>query len=344
MVVSDNLISKKPRIEYIDLAKGICITLVVCFHLTLFYNTSLPFDQFFRSFRMPLYFFLSGCFFKAYEGFGGFVKRKINKLLIPFVFFYVICSFLIPNILAYYGVNIRYLPMSQLPFAFLDENYPSGPIWFLLCLFEINIFFYIIYLFASTFEKPELIIVLFSLLFGVCGILLSLKGIDIPANLDSAMSALPFFAVGFMVFRHTDMLKPNPSDRYLPLMIIGAFAVVFFISPNVSFLKNRFYGYSWLTAYPIGTLGVFGVIWLSKLLKKLPIISYYGRYSIIILVTHGTVIHFFAAILNRFGISMMTQLWLNLLLTMSSYMLIIPFMRKFMPHVTAQKDVITIGK
>ena len=169
-------------------------------------------------------------------------------------------------------------------------------------------------------------------------------GIDIPANLDSAMSALPFFAVGFMVFRHTDMLKPNPSDRYLPLMIIGAFAVVLFISPNVSFLKNRFYGYSWLTAYPIGTLGVFGVIWLSKLLKKLPIISYYGRYSIIILVTHGTVIHFFAAILNRFGISMMTQLWLNLLLTMSSYMLIIPFMRKFMPHVTAQKDVITIGK
>ena len=35
--------------------------------------------------------------------------------------------------------------------------------------------------------------------------------------------------------------------------------------------------------------------------------------------------------------------WLNLLLTMSSYMLIIPFMRKFMPHVTAQKDVITIN-
>jgi len=343
LIVSENTISKKPRIEYIDLAKGICITLVVCFHLTLFYNTSLPFDKFFRTFRMPLYFFLSGCFFKAYEGFGGFIKRKINKLLIPFVFFYVVCSFLIPNILAHYGVNMRYLPMSQMWSALLDEYYPSGQIWFLLCLFEINIFFYVIYLFAGTFEKRTLVIVLISLMFGICGIILGLKGIDLPANFDSAMSALPFFAVGYVVFRHTDLLKPNRFDRYLPLMVIGAFTLVYFICPNVSFLENHFFGHSWCTAYPFGTLGVLGVVWLSKLLKRLPIISYYGRYSIIILVTHGTVLHFFAAILNRFGLSLTTELLLNLLLTMSSYLLIIPFMRRFMPHVTAQKDVIPIN-
>ena len=341
--MSENTIVKKPRIEYIDLAKGICITLVVCFHLTLFYNTSLPFDNFFKAFRMPLYFFLSGCFFKAYEGFGGFIKRKINKLLIPFIFFYVVCSFLIPNILAHSGVNMRYLPMSQMWSALLDEYYPSGQIWFLLCLFEINIFFYVIYLFAGTFEKRTLVIVLISLMFGICGILLSLKGIDLPANLDSAMSALPFFAVGYVIFRHTDLLKPNRFDRYLPWMVIGAFALVYIICPNVSFLENHFYGHSWCTAYPFGTLGVLGVIWLSKLLKKLPVISYYGRYSIIILVTHGTVLHFFAAILNRFGLSLTTELLLNLLLTMASYLVIIPFMRRFMPHVTAQKDVIPIN-
>ena len=189
--MSDNTIIKKPRIEYIDLAKGICITLVVCFHLTLFYDTSLPCDNFFRAFRMPLYFFLSGCFFKAYEGFGGFVKRKINKLLIPFAFFFVVCSFLIPNILAHYGVNIRYMPMGEMCSALLDEYYPSGQIWFLLCLFEINIFFYIIYLFSGIFEKRTLVLVMISLLFGLCGIILGLKDIDIPANLDTALSALP---------------------------------------------------------------------------------------------------------------------------------------------------------
>ena len=341
--MSEHPITKKPRIEYIDLAKGICITLVVCFHLTLFYDTSLPFDHFFKSFRMPLYFFLSGCFFKAYEGFSGFVKRKINKLLIPFVFFYVVGSFLIPNFLAHCGIRYRYLPMSQMFHAFLDENYPAGQIWFLLCLFEINIIFYIIYMLSSRFKKRTLVIALISLLFGAFGIILCFIGFDIPANLDSAMSALPFFAVGYVIFRHTDMLKPNRFDRYLPLMIIVAFGLVYMIRPRVSFLENHFYGNSWLIVYPFGTLGVLGVIWLSKLLKRLPVISYFGRYSIIILVTHDTVFHLYAPLLHLFGFSWMTELTLNLFLALLSYLLIIPFMRRFMPHVTAQKDVIKIN-
>ena len=157
------------------------------------------------------------------------------------------------------------------------------------------------------------------------------------------MSALPFFAVGYVIFRHTDLLKPNRFDRYLPLMIIVAFALVYMIHPNVSFRENHFFGNSWLTAYPFGTLGVLGVIWLSKLLKRLPVISYYGRYSIIILVTHDTVFHFFAPVLKHFGLSPTIEMSLNLLLTMASYLLIIPFMRRFMPHVTAQKDVIAIN-
>ncbi len=341
--MSENTITKKPRIEYIDLAKGICITLVLYFHISLFYDTNLPLNYYFRAFRMPLYFFLSGCFFKAYEGFSGFVKRKINKLLIPFVFFYVVGSFLLPILLAHCGIRYRYLPMDQLLHAFLDENYPSGPIWFLLCLFEINIFFYVIYMFSGRFKKRTIVIAFVSLLSGVFGIILSLKGIDIPANLDSALSALPFFAVGYVIFRHTDLLKPNRYDRYLPLMIIVAFALVYIIHPNVSFRENHFLGNSWLTAYPFGTLGVLGVIWLSKLLKKLPVISYYGRYSIIILVTHDTLFHIFAPLWSCFGLSWKIELSLTLLLTFASYMLIIPFMRRFMPHVTAQKDVIRIN-
>ena len=79
----------KQRIQYIDLAKGFCILLVVASHILAFYRTQLPYDSVLKCFRMPLYFFLSGVFFKQYENFGGFVKRKINKLLIPFLFFYI---------------------------------------------------------------------------------------------------------------------------------------------------------------------------------------------------------------------------------------------------------------
>jgi len=340
--MENNPIVKKQRIEYIDLAKGICIFMVVWHHISLYYDATLPLDRYFMGFRLPLYFFLSGCFFKAYEGFTGFVKRKINKLLIPFLFFFVVCSFVIPNILAHCGINIRFLPMSQMWNALLDEYYPSGQIWFLLCLFEINILFYVIYLLSGRFEKRTWVIVMLSLLFGAGGILLCLAKIDLPANLDTAMSALPFFAIGYVIFRHTDMLKPNRYDRYLPLLIVAAFTLVYFINPYVLYIENDFRGHSWLTAYPFGTLGVLGVIGLSKIVKYLPIVSYFGRYSIIILVTHDTVLHFTGAILSRFGMTSGIELTINMTLTMLSYLLIIPFMRRYMPHVTAQKDVIKV--
>ena len=79
--------TNKGRIDFIDLAKGFCIIMVVYYHVyTKVYPPS-PIDGAISIFRMPLYFFLSGLFFKTYEGFCGFLKRKINKLLIPFLFF-----------------------------------------------------------------------------------------------------------------------------------------------------------------------------------------------------------------------------------------------------------------
>lgn len=44
------------RIEYIDLAKGLCILLVVYFHAASFVSVSSGLDKMMRSFRMPLYF------------------------------------------------------------------------------------------------------------------------------------------------------------------------------------------------------------------------------------------------------------------------------------------------
>ncbi len=60
-------ITKKTRIEFIDLAKGVCILLVVIVHVIPELDTPL---EFLACLRMPLYFCLSGLFFKDY-----FLKR-----------------------------------------------------------------------------------------------------------------------------------------------------------------------------------------------------------------------------------------------------------------------------
>lgn len=64
---------EKQRIEYIDLAKGLCISLVVLYHIHCFETTTETALQFFR---MPLYYFLSGIFFKEYGNLALFSRSR----------------------------------------------------------------------------------------------------------------------------------------------------------------------------------------------------------------------------------------------------------------------------
>ena len=73
------------RIDFVDLTKGVCIILVVMTHIGGAFEL-LDRGSMLSCFRMPLYFFISGVFFKPYEALSGFILRKINKLIIPFLF------------------------------------------------------------------------------------------------------------------------------------------------------------------------------------------------------------------------------------------------------------------
>ena len=136
---------EKKRLEFIDLAKGFCILLVVFNHIHKTFDTQFLLDDCFKMFRMPLYFFLSGLFFKRYEGVLGFMKRKINKLLIPFVFFFLLTSFLIPSIISMLSGNNFKI---ELLWSFVSpEFFPNFPIWFLLCLLFLLRRFFLLFLF-----------------------------------------------------------------------------------------------------------------------------------------------------------------------------------------------------
>ena len=71
------------RIQWVDLAKGICMILVVWIHVRIHYR-SFHFVKFnwvalvCYYFRMPLYFFLSGLFFKTYDSYRTFLGDKIQ--------------------------------------------------------------------------------------------------------------------------------------------------------------------------------------------------------------------------------------------------------------------------
>ena len=71
---------KNKRIDFVDLTKGVCIILVVMAHIGGAFE-KLDYHSMIASFRMPLYFFISGIFFKSYEGlFGFFGLHKLYRL------------------------------------------------------------------------------------------------------------------------------------------------------------------------------------------------------------------------------------------------------------------------
>lgn len=337
---------EKQRIEFIDLAKGFCIILVVLYHLSEYYQLAMPFGNFFKAFRLPLYFFLSGMFFKEYNGFVDFVKRKTNKLLIPFLFWLLFVSFVVVNILKIFEIEIWHVDDSIGGYfrdVIMNRKLPNAPIWFLLCLFEVNIIFYVCMMLSKRSGKRNVCLILLCAFCGVLGCGMSLLRIKIPAFIDSAFSAVPFFMFGYVITQKTNFLLPQSWDKYIPIIVILLFVVVYIFAPFYSLKYNNMSIYAVITMYPCGLFGTMGVILISKWFKHVPVIVWWGRYSIMILVSHG-IIYRILGLIPIFS-STHNDWWtlcLTLVCTLAICSIMIPLYKKWLPHVTAQKDVIPI--
>lgn len=340
--------NEKKRIDFVDLAKGFCIIMVVAHHLTNQIEIDLPYKTAMSSFRMPFYFILSGLFFKTYESFGGFLKRKVNKLLIPFFFFYVTTTVLLPLFFHIIGYDVRSVDIIGIKslYAFIypiHQMYPNFPIWFLLCLFWCNVLFYIVFLLSDKFSArySKVSITVICLLLGLLGYVLSKYKIGLPVYFDSALSALPFFCFGYILNRGTNVLYPNKYDRLNILFVLFCFTFVGLFSRTIDLSVNNLTG-TWITILSCGICGALGVILCSKMIHRLPLISYFGRYSIIILCTHLLVMRVVLIVIKKFALSDVMGYITALICIMISYLIIIPFCKKFLPYVTAQKDVIKV--
>lgn len=159
-------IETKPRYEFVDTAKGICIILVAFLHIV-----GKPFPDgvnfTLKCFRMPLYFILSGMFFSTYTGFMHFAVKKFNKLLVPY-FAFALIAYILLNLKSFLlGYEPRWndiIPISAW----------NVPLWFLGCLFECGVIFYLIVLFSASFRQRQIeIIVVIPILLGLLGFYLS---------------------------------------------------------------------------------------------------------------------------------------------------------------------------
>lgn len=287
------------RIDFIDLTKGLCIILIVMGHIGGIFNL-LDTHYMVISFRLPLYFFISGVFFKSYSGFGEFLVRKINKILIPFVFFYLIAfclmfgaSKLIPGI---FHLPVKF---SELLLVFRGHELIrfNPPIWFLIALFNCNILFYVVHYLRN---RHLALFFVFTFLFGAIGFYLGVQQMQLPLYWDVAMTAFPFYVGGFWIRRYNFFLMPHHRfDKMIPIYIIIAIMVMYFTAIPSGMRCNQ-YGGSIFRFYIAAFAGIFGIMLICKKFKHIPVISYIGRYSIITLSVHAPILHFAFPLFNHF--------------------------------------------
>lgn len=330
------------RIEFVDLTKGICIILVVMSHI------GGPFERMdthniIASFRMPLYFFISGIFFKSYEGFWGFFIRKINKLIIPFTFFYV-GAFMAKYIIWKVIPGAFQLPVEWSDLLIIFHKHDlidfNPPIWFLVALFNCNIIFYLVH---SLRDKHLPLMFLVSLLIGVTGFTLGKLRIELPLYIDVAMTALPFYVAGFWIRRYNFFLMPHRFDKLIPGFVAVAILVMYFIASKIGMRTNSYDG-NIFQVYGSAFAGIFAIMLIGKRFKKAPIISYLGRYSVITLGIHAFLLHFCWKFFGKFIHNEWALSITILIVVLGVSLACTPFIVKNMPQFVAQKDFFSTEK
>lgn len=276
----------KERLQWLDALRGTAIIFVVMGHVVA-WNMSdisiltLPLNSndgllwnIIYSFHMPLFFFISSYLFYQtgieydFRGFKIFFKKKIQRLLIP----YITTGFIIYYIKGHYGY------------------------WFLLTLFEFSIVSYIGLLisqkikFAIPFIKDAGIFFILYVLFVAMNAIPFLFFL----NLERFLFLYPFFVLGIFIRKYSclDVLIRNEFSYVVSLLLyIGLFCIHITIDYSNDFLQYYNFLRGGLRFVILIFMPFFMIVFLYNLFQRLPenvnnLLSYIGKKTLDIYIFH----------------------------------------------------------
>lgn len=187
----------KERKDYIDMARGIAILLMVIGHTV--DNTVL--NTFIYSFHVPIFFVLSGMLWKEREMKLN-IKRWVQTLLVPYVVvavilccFYRLYNWISGNGLVGPGLLDIVLGLS-VPSLSWEGIQAFGPVWFLVCMFSGKVIFELVLKIISKENMVLLTVAIACLVLGgtvISGIMI------LPWSIDAALVSLLFSYVGWLL-------------------------------------------------------------------------------------------------------------------------------------------------
>lgn len=284
----------KNRIDWIDLAKGITILLVIVGH-----TVGSPLRGIIFSFHMPLFFILSSVTFRYSADKGQFAantRKAFKHLIVPAYVMYalVTCIFALQNMSLFTSAEVvKAFVSDRLLSAFFASGVevamaskvisPMGIPWFLIVLF----------LGRTLFDYLQLKISGKCLI--VCSVILSVVGVWLgsvqwlPLSFDIVLAIQPLFYVGMHLYAFRVENKPAFKLVLSGAIWAGVLIISYVFAYHYMELACRRY-----TLYPLCYVGaVAGTMAVAELsvvvcsMKKVvaPLL-YLGKYSLYMLCIH----------------------------------------------------------
>lgn len=281
----DLIVSPKRRIVYIDYLKGLTILWVVWYH-----TVHPSFVEF--SFRIPLFFFVSGIFFKPYK-FDTFLKKKVNTLIVPFIFFYLIYYIYYILLWLITGRSLLAFDYSSIFSIFEFHRGSEGfvinpPLWFIFALVNLQFLLY----FLVKIKTPKVAI---ALLAGCIYIIDIIYLYDTPSLFMwwRSLRYFVYYSFGYLFGRQLLSVIEGEHGKKLSLLLgmtgLSAFMVCWQFK-NLS--SSGSIAFELITCVEIFALILF-MVYLLKYLSALPLLGFldfYGKNSYIVLGMHEIIL------------------------------------------------------
>jgi fucose 4-O-acetylase-like acetyltransferase len=325
----------KLRLDYLDYAKALGILLIVFEHVSQYFSAFKAINPYFN-FRVSIFFVVSGGLFLFTNSkdlvFKEYWNKKIKSLIVPYIVFSLINSALKFAVLFAKGKITNAIIVSEMKELLITGN---GTVWFLFTLFLIEVAFYFIYKI-----KSDVYVILIGIIAAIIPFLIGQTYNSFLIVILRALLGLGYYIFGYYLFKNLKKYDNIPKYIGITCVAIGAFLSRF---AGAESYFGGVYTNVFVTV-PSILLGICGWVFIFKNIKaKSQLLSYTGKNSLIIMLTHPILLLFFtyplSGLFSRIGFNM--QIGLGLLLFVFIMLLEIPcifVLNKFLPFMIGKSS------
>lgn len=269
------------RIQWIDVLKFICITLVIVIHWE---GCPESFSSFFNTFFLACFYFASGYCYKPSKDFKSLLYKKFRTLFIPWLFFSNL-NIILSSIMSFQEHNTlkNEIIMNLVQIRSLGDQQ-----WFLASLFISFVPFYFV---VKTYEnkKRNNIIFIYTLMFGIlCSFIKQLMrnygfeyfwgNTNLPWHLEAVGESLSLMMFGY-IFKES---IEKDFDKYVSIRLL---IPIIFLYLLISYFVPTLYDsvptiIKTILSYFVEYAGVIMIIFVSKTIKPNKFVLFFGQHTL----------------------------------------------------------------